>query len=52
MMCLIAGFGAVNHRGGPAGALEKVVTLVGVLWSTILVRKLLRGSSLKRTQEL
>lgn len=47
MMCLLAGFGVANHMGGPAGLFEKLATGTRVVWSTILVYKLLGGATLK-----
>jgi uncharacterized protein DUF998 len=46
MMLLLGLFGYMNHAGGPAGLMEKAVTLVRTLWSVLFVTKLLAGSPL------
>ncbi len=48
MMALLAGFGAANHLGGPAGLLEKLAASTRTLWSALLAARLLGGARLDR----
>ena len=43
MMLLLGLFGYMNHAGGPAGLMEKAVTLARTLWSVVFVTRLLAG---------
>jgi hypothetical protein len=46
MMAFLTAFGVANHVGGPAGAFEKLASLMRTSWSVLLVTKLYSGSNL------
>jgi len=46
MMTFLLCFGLLNHRGGPAGLMEKLATAIRTIWSVALVSHLLSGASL------
>jgi hypothetical protein len=46
MMAFLTAFGVANHHGGPAGAFEKLASLMRTSWSVLLVGKLYSGRRL------
>lgn len=50
MMAFLTAFGVANHLGGPAGAFEKLATLMRTSWSVLLVEKLYSGRRLIETE--
>jgi hypothetical protein len=49
MMAFLTAFGVANHLGGPAGAFEKLASLMRTSWSVVLVTKLYSGRTLTQT---
>lgn len=50
MMAFLALFGLANHRGGPAGAFEKLASLTRTCWSVLLVAKIYSGRQIGQTR--
>lgn len=46
MIAFLTAFGFANHEGGPAGAMEKLATIMRSLWSVLLTIRLLAGARL------
>src|SRR5258708_4412657 len=49
MMAFLTAFGVANHLGGPAGAFEKLASLMRTSWSVLLVTNLYSGRRLIQT---
>jgi hypothetical protein len=49
MMAFLTAFGVANHLGGPAGAFEKLASLMRTSWSVVLVSQLYSGRTLLQT---
>lgn len=43
MVAFLTAFGVANHRGGPAGAFEKLASVTRTSWSVLLVARLYSG---------
>lgn len=51
MMISLFCFGMLNQRGGPAGLMEKLATVIRTGWSVALVWRLLSGASLAQASD-